>query len=315
MTSRPSVSWPWQPKGPLPSSDNLAPDRCRVHLNLLAVDCIDRPPELEQPVFVGGDNLTSIYQDDSCWQIFFASEALAKVPNQADGDTDALITLQVKRAALSASRLEDIVLSSLAPVLRLHGLFMVHAFAVERDGSALLLVGESGSGKTTSGLSLISQGWRYLANDVALITVREGSVIALPTPGGIGLDTNSLELLPDLATPPGIAHGKSTKYFYPATSLVAGWGMPAHVSKIIFPRIGRSSEATLRPVSRAVALARLMEASVDRWDTASLKEHIDLLALLSGQAEGYDLQVGRNLQRLPSLVSQTCWHDPEVASR
>jgi len=181
---------------------------------------------------------------------------------------------------------------------------MIHAFAAEKDDDAVLLVGESGSGKTTTGLSLLSQGWRYLANDVVLLQEKSGSVFAVPTPGGIGLDGHSFTLVPGLDMPAG-ASSAAAKHYYPATELVTGWGNGAPVSRILFTEIGAEDETELRPATHSVSLARLMEASIDRWDTASLKDHLRILELLSRQAMGFEARLGRDLRRLPGLLNQS----------
>lgn len=260
-------------------------------------------PVLLPPIFADPRSRTTVYRGDHFWYVCFGPDAVARIPDEPDAGTEAPIRVQVTRASLSAGRLEDIVFSSLAPALRRRGLFMIHAFAAEKDGSALLLVGESGSGKTTTGLCLISRGWRYLANDVVLLWEKEGTVYALPTPGGIGLDAKTFELLPDFPSPSG--HGDTvSKHYYSAAEFIAGWGSGSSVSRILFTDIVAEGETALNPISHSLTLARLMEASVDRWDTASLKDHLHLLEFLGRQAEGFDLTLGRELQRLPALLNQ-----------
>ncbi|MGD8584306.1 MAG: hypothetical protein PVJ75_03055 [Chloroflexota bacterium] len=287
-----------------PSAGYLIPGRRPLTLDILKVDRLELVPESSRSVFADHNSQTTVFQSESFWYICFGLDAAARIPLQPDVDTDTPIRVQVTHMSLSTGRLEDIVFSSLAPALRRRGLFMIHAFAIEKDEGAILLVGESGSGKTTTGLSLISHGWRYLANDVLLLRENGGIVSAMPTPGGIGLNAHSLQLLPGLGSTASFKH-TTAKYYYPATELVAGWGRGAPVRRILFTQVRPDGETGLEPTNHSVTLARLMEASVDRWDTASLDDHLHTLALLSRQAEGYELSVGRDLERLPSLLSRS----------
>jgi hypothetical protein len=295
--------WPKQFEKSSPS-DYLSASSRPLSLILQTSDALEPAPVRSRPIFADQNSQIMVFQDDHFWFVCFGSAAVARVPAEPDIENDTPITVQVTHKALYAGRLEDIIFSSLAPALRRRGLFMIHAFAVENDDGAVLLVGESGSGKTTTGLSLLSQGWRYLANDVVLLQERSGSVFALPTPGGIGLDGHSFALLPGLDLPAG-ASGADAKHYFPATELVTGWGAGAPVSRILFTEIGTEDETELRPATHSLTLARMMEASIDRWDTASLKDHLHILELLSRQAMGFEVSLGRELRRLTGLLNQS----------
>jgi serine kinase of HPr protein (carbohydrate metabolism regulator) len=64
----------------------------------------------------------------------------------------------VTEGVLRNGRFEDVTFTSLAPLLRRHGYYLLHAFAAVKEGHAILLVGPSGSGKTTTGLHLLEAG-------------------------------------------------------------------------------------------------------------------------------------------------------------
>jgi hypothetical protein len=292
--------WPKVFRGS-PPSEYCAAERRPLSLSVQAPDAPDPAPDSSRLIFADQSSRTTVLQDDRYWYIYSGVDAVARIPFRPAAEEGTRITVQIARSALSAGRLEDILFSSLAPVLRRRGLFMIHAFAAEKDDGATLLVGESGCGKTTTGLRLILDGWHYLANDVVLLRKKEGSVFALPTPGGIGLDAHSLGLLSGLTSPADSA-ANASKDYYPATELVAGWGVGTHVSRILFPRVEAESDMDLRPMNHSMTLARLMEASVDRWDTTSLNDHLNILELLSRQAEGFELKLGRELQSLPGLL-------------
>jgi len=57
-------------------------------------------------------------------------------------------------------------------------LLWLHAAAVERGGSALLLCGPSGQGKSTLGSALCERGWRLMSDDVAPVRMDADEVLA-----------------------------------------------------------------------------------------------------------------------------------------
>jgi hypothetical protein len=70
----------------------------------------------------------------------------------------------------------------------LQGLEVLHASAVERDGSALALLGPSRAGKTSLALELCHRGWTFLADDVVALEVQERRLLAHPGTGIAGVD-------------------------------------------------------------------------------------------------------------------------------
>lgn len=53
--------------------------------------------------------------------------------------------------------------------LRSRGLQLAHGAAVGRGGRGILLTGRGGSGKSTTSLSLVTEGWQYVADDYCLL--------------------------------------------------------------------------------------------------------------------------------------------------
>ena len=205
--------------------------------------------------------------------------------------------------ALGNGRFEDITYTSLAPLLRRRGYFLLHAFAAAKEGRAALLVGASGSGKTTSGLSLLLAGWELLSNDVVLLQMRPDGVYALPTPDSVSIRPYSLTLLPALREwLPGWTGERP--FTVSAYELINGrWAAPTPIRAIYFPKIETRSTSALSPLPRATTLARLMEESVDQWDAPLLTAHLTILQAISQQADSYLLQLNQNPASVPALLS------------
>lgn len=203
-------------------------------------------------------------------------------------------------------RFEDMIFTTLAPLLRRRGYYLIHAFAATRNGRAALLVGRSGSGKTTTGLNLLTGGWHLLANDVVLLQQRPDGVYAWPTPGAISVTAETLELLPALRPLVNQTRQESVaqKYMLAAADLPGlNWGEPAPVADIFFPAVQTRPQSQLQAQSRSVSMVQLMEESVDRWDEPALAGHLNLLEALSRQANCYRLNLGADVRRLPALLA------------
>ena len=253
----------------------------------------------------------SIFQYGEQKIIYFHDGATVKVGPDSNPEGRANkgvpnIKARIARELLRSGRLEDILFTGLAPFLRRRGYFLAHAFAAARSGQAVLLVGPSNSGKTTAGLSLISDGWGYLANDVVLLKLRGDEVYALPTPGTVGLSTQTINLIPGLeAIRDRMSEGEFIgKKYLPVLEIVSSWTVPAPVRTICFPKIDRHQVHQLKKISKAITFARLMESSTDRWDQAMLEDHVNLLHCLIEQADGYELRVGDQVANWSESLSE-----------
>jgi hypothetical protein len=269
-------------------------------------------PPSGRPVFTGrawGLDETvgqlSVYDERDQFVFCFDIGARVEVPKVPGASGDVRIPAQITTGPLVAGRLADILFTSLAPVLRRRGYYLLHGFAAAHEGRAILLVGRSGSGKTTAGLALLAEGWQYLANDVVVLRRMQDKVIALPAPGGFTVTALSLRLLPWL---PGrmthLSGDELAKKYVPAGSIIQSWAPSAPVGGLYFPAVTPSEATSRRSVTKAVALARLIENSVDSWDHESIPAHVELLDLLTVQADSYDLRLGHNVAELADSLRE-----------
>jgi len=210
--------------------------------------------------------------------------------------------------AMRYGRFEDITFTSLAPLLRRRGYYLAHAFAAAREEQCVLIVGPSQSGKTTTGLSLLLAGWELLANDVVLLHARPDGVYALATPGDIGIRPGSFDLLPGLrawvaASAPGAGQGGEAINIAGQRLVNGRWAAPHRVSALFAPQISGQAHSWIRPLPRAVALARLMEESIDRWDQPTLRDHVNVLEAICRQAHTFTLHLGQDVAQIALRLS------------
>ncbi len=306
------INWNWRQLfdgWPLSSHEIRTPaDLClRLNLSDTLPPLPDTPPfftdKQEWPNMVG---ILSVYREDERHVLLhFGDGAVVKVLVEGVHPSEPVKAVgQVTSAALEHGRFEDITFTSLAPLLRRSGYYLVHAFAASKNGRGVLIVGPSGSGKTTTGISLLLDGWELLSNDTLLLEQRSEGIYALPTPGGISIRPNSVDLLPALRPIIGNRSLVMGKYDLTSSQLIGNrWSKPVPIQDIYFPTIIDQEDSRRQRISRAVCLAQLMEESVDSWDSEMIPTHMNLLQQLSQQAAPYTLLLGRKVHQLPLLFS------------
>ena len=267
-----------------------------ITLNLDVVTTIPPPPPVPL-VFQHPLTKLAVYQPGDEWQLHFPGRAVVQFP-AGQMNSPVQITGQATAEAAGVAILEDITFTALAPWLRRLGWYLVHAFAVVRERHSFLLVGPSYSGKTTTGLRLVLAGWQLLGNDLVLLQYRPEGVFALSTPGQIRIRPGTLSLLPQLQ--PTIEHllPDGSAILNRASFALPSRFRPVRVTHAFFPQVRPEVQSKITPLSQGVTLARMAEESLDRWDSATLHDHLDCLQYLSAQVEGFSLTLGGDAETL-----------------
>lgn len=79
------------------------------------------------------------------------------------------------------------------------GLYILHAGAVVIQNKAFIICGESGTGKSTTTLALLQKGASFMADDMAVLDVKNGKVYVLPSMGEMKIWQHTVEML-DIST-------------------------------------------------------------------------------------------------------------------
>ena len=284
-----------------------SPAEADVCLRLALRPALPAPPP-KPPVFddshlwPDGVGVLRVYDAPDGVLLHFANAGQVSVPLSAVNARPEPIEGVVVPGVFRYGRFEDVTLTSLAPALRRQGYFLLHAFTAARDGRCVVIVGPTGSGKTTTGLNLILSGWGLLANDAVVLEQRQDVIYALPTPGSIGVRAGTFDLLPALAAQLDVDGQAAVEV--PAARLVAGeWALPTPAAALLFPELTDGQESTAEPLPPAVALARALAESADRWDLPMLDAHVSLLGHLCRQARPYALRLGRDMNQLARLIA------------
>ena len=87
---------------------------------------------------------------------------------------------------------------------------------------------------------------------------------------------------------------------------------------IVFPRLTSARCSAIAPMTRAVALGRLLgQSGVELFDRATMTAHLQLLRRLVHQAAIYELEAGRDLLQRPTTLldvvgaaqRSAAWHE------
>lgn len=193
-------------------------------------------------------------------------------------------------------------------LLREHGLFGLHAGAIERDGRGVLLAASSDSGKTTATLALVRQGWRYVSDDALLLRQRGDRVEALSFRRDFALDEEALDHFPELR---GVTWPRSpsdpSKLRVDVEVVRPGAFVSACTpTALILPNLTGDRESRLVEVDRLGAFEHLMAQSA--LNAAPVPDRIgaqmNLLAALIQQVRIFRLDAGRDVLEDPEAFSR-----------
>lgn len=273
-----------------------------VSLSLALCDKLSMPASVRQ-VYQDRNEILDVYTSvEDTFLLHFRQGAVVRLSSDEVDAAQGEVTPPIFRHG----QLEDVTYTSLAPLLRRHACYLLHAAAVTTAAGAVLLVGPSHSGKTTTGLALILGGYKHLASDVVALTVNEGRISAFPTAGVPRVRARSFELLPALRTYLAAdEHERSDPGGRSITIPAERWDGAAPLVAICFPQVTDHAHTTLEELAPSVALARLMEESIDRWDSGTLLQHIDFLTKLSEQARHFTLNLAPDVHQLPQLIESS----------
>ena len=120
----------------------------------------------------------------------------------------------------------------------LHDRHVIHAAAVERDGSAMLVLGGSGAGKSTFAFGAGQHGWRIIADDLCVATLQRGTVHLSGFPKPVNVPEDVLTGAPDAGTP--IPLDERRRWALPPATAVASGRYPVHSVVWVGHSAGRS---------------------------------------------------------------------------
>jgi hypothetical protein len=194
-------------------------------------------------------------------------------------------------------------------VLKRRGMLPWHGAALARGDHGVLIVGQSGSGKSTTALSLLLGGYRFVADDEVMLEAAGAAVLARGIDDHLHYTDSTAALLPGLPPAgglPTVRRGRGLKRRLTACVFDVHPD-PIPVELILFPRVDAAVETGLRRLSAAECARRLLLHPPKEYpavivDAQSIEAQFALCTALAVTARCFELILGRRPERLPHLV-------------
>ena len=194
---------------------------------------------------------------------------------------------------------------ALIELLRYRDLYMVHATALEKNGFGILIPGSSGRGKTTSFISLLRSGYRYLSDDYPLFRNVGDHVELLPFPMRTSVTENTIAFFPELRNAPDhiLRPGFYKRSFYAEELYSTSVGECCRPALMLFPKVVDAPRSRLERIPKSRAMEILLPQALLVYDTEVARREFQVLAKLAQQVECYRLHFGRDILGLPGLIT------------
>lgn len=146
-----------------------------------------------------------------------------------------------------------------------HNYLIIHAAVLEKNGKAFIFPGSPGSGKSTLCAGLVTQGWRLLSDEMALLSLENGQLTPIPRP--ISLKNQSIDIIKSIpgdffvgAPVHDTAKGTVAHMSAPKNSVERSDEL-AKPAAVIFPKYSNGADTDLSPLSKGRTFLALAENS------------------------------------------------------
>jgi len=224
------------------------------------------------------------------------------VINGAQGRADGYL---INPGHLPSNLIEYLFHLVLIELLRRGGLYTIHATALEHNGRAILIPGNSGRGKTTSFISLLRSGYRYLSDDHPLLYEAGAHVEVLPFPIKINVTDATVQFFPELreASEQVLHPGVPKRFFYAEDLYPTAVGERCQPALVLFPHVVDAPKSHLELLPKSRALEALLPQALLVYDQEVARREFKVLAKLVQQVDCYRLHFGRDILDLPKLIT------------
>jgi hypothetical protein len=194
---------------------------------------------------------------------------------------------------------------ALVELLKQHGLYTIHAAAMEKGGRGVLISGASGRGKTTCCVSLLRAGYRCLSDDHPLLRETADGFEVLSFPVKIDVTEQTVQFFEELRQANGKLHpGVRKQYFYAEELFPDSEADSCRPAVILFPRVVDAPTSHLEPLPRGRALEELMRQGMLVLDREVARRQFHSFSRLIAQTPCYRLHFGEDFLALPQLVGR-----------
>jgi len=191
----------------------------------------------------------------------------------------------------------------LGETLKYHGLYFLHSAALYGNGMACMVSGDGGCGKTTTALSLVYEGFKYVSDDALFLEELNGEIIVHPLSKNFHLDQDLAERFPDITRGKNLPIPEGTKVSVDISQIFPGSFIPyLRPNVIIFPKITSNGKSQLYPLNQMEVYKRLLKRTILAVDKEVSRNQLKALEKLVKQTLGFELLSGRDIYKDPKRV-------------
>jgi len=196
---------------------------------------------------------------------------------------------------------------------------LIHAALVSHEGSGVLLAGPSSVGKTTSSMSCMAAGFRYLADDLAGLEIRpDGSPWGHSVYGSAFVDEQTFLRLPGVLD----EHAIPGRYDYEDKQLVllhqtGSAALMSHtkIQVIALVQIADEGRTRVRPATKGESLLAMARSSLQGGVLSPGKRGFELLGRLSDGVPSFWLELGTDAEETPKRLRDLLSGLPDATER
>jgi len=253
--------------------------------------------------------------DGTLWASFYRAgeNFLLRFPGLADFEisSDGLNVRCWPMPRVSPGTIDHIYLNQVQPfALSLQGRLVLHASAVEVNGSAIAFMGASGQGKSTLAASFVADGFRFLTDDGLHLEATTDGYLVLPSHPSIRLwDDSRAALISEsakLATP--VQYTSKARIL--ADNTLAFCDEPRPLRRIYFLGDDHVRTPAFEPLGTREAMIQLTRQTflLDTEARESLALHFDQLVRLIRLAICFRLDYPRRYAALAQVKQAILQH-------
>lgn len=276
---------------PLVSSSGPPTERLEMSLHL-AKDGFGCNPRRDGPRRIRFGTIDCI--QDGTEYVFLARDGSWVKADVRDGHASG----EVSRELLTTRpyTAENLVLAPVMEMLKVRGLYGLHASAVSRDGTDVLFTGYSEAGKTTAALAMMQLGFLAAADDKVLLGEKASGVQAYSFTRMFNIDPDLARYYPELQVLEKVEP-------YPGSHkrlIDLGAAYPGRFLGEIRPTIVvhlesiPAAETSIRHLSPKESFFRLTQQSILSLYKDAATKQLRVLARLAEQSDAYLLRRGTN---------------------
>jgi len=237
-------------------------------------------------------------QTEQCLYLSYLNDAIRVRVNYPEKSVRATI---MERALAYRAALGNWVLTiPLSELLKLHGIYLMHAACLVKDGRGILFAGRSGVGKTTLAIGLLTMGWQMVSDD-EIFLMSNPELIAYGGPERAKVSWPTWRRFSYYLGDQNRFNGKRIIHL--------GDHFPKQVidrhsvSAVCF--VGQSDRVMIKSLDPMDAYRRLLSVAFLTSEPALTRQNSDFLYRFSRDIPAYRLHAGLDFKALDAKLSQS----------